>query len=50
MPATIPIPEQGQLVQVRSRPWVVTEVKSCKLPSPAMELPLAKTQNLLTLS
>lgn len=43
-------PEQGQLVQVRSRPWVVNEVKPSSLPSPAMELPVAKTQNLLTLS
>ena len=43
-------PEQGQLVQVRSRPWVVNEVKPSNLPSPAMELPVAKTQNLLTLS
>lgn len=43
-------PEQGQLVQVRSRPWVVNEVKPSSLPSPAMELPVAKTQNRLTLS
>ncbi|MGE0528888.1 MAG: DISARM system SNF2-like helicase DrmD, partial [Bdellovibrionales bacterium] len=47
---TTPAPEQGQLVHVRSRPWVVNEVKPSSLPSPAMELPVAKTQNLLTLS
>jgi hypothetical protein len=50
MQATTAAPEQGQLVQVRSRPWVVNEVKPSNLPSPAMELPVAKTQNLLTLS
>lgn len=43
-------PEPGQLVQVRSRQWVVNGVKASNLPSPAMELPVAKTQNLLTLS
>ena len=43
-------PEQGQLVQVRSRPWVVNVVKPSSLPSPAMELPVVKQQNLLTLS
>lgn len=42
-------PEQGQLVQVRSRPWVVNVVKPSSLPTPAMELPIA-TQHLLTLS
>ncbi len=47
---TTTTPEQGQLVQVRSRPWMVNEVKPSNLPSPAMELPVAKTQNLLTLS
>lgn len=43
-------PEQGQMVSVRSRHWMVNEVKPSNLPSPAMELPVAKTQNLLTLS
>ncbi len=47
---TTAVPEQGQLVQVRSRPWVVNEVKPSNLPSPTMELPVAQTQNLLTLS
>ncbi|MFO0905847.1 MAG: DISARM system SNF2-like helicase DrmD [Pirellulales bacterium] len=48
--ATATAPEQGQLVQVRSRPWVVNEVKPSTLPTPALELPIARTQNLLTLS
>ena len=43
-------PEQGQLVQVRSRPWVVNDVKPSSLPTPAMKLPVAGPQNLLTLS
>src|SRR5262249_57890831 len=43
-------PEQGQLVQVRSRPWVVNVVKPSSLPSPALQLPGGGTQNLLTLS
>ena len=44
------IPEQGQLVQVRSRPWIVNEVKSSTLPSAALSLPNTNLQNLLTLS
>jgi superfamily II DNA/RNA helicase len=43
-------PEQGQLVQVRSRPWVVNEIKASSLPSPAMELPVARPQTLVTLT
>ena len=43
-------PEQGQLVQVRSRRWVVNEVKPSGLPAPAMELPVARRQHLLTLA
>jgi hypothetical protein len=43
-------PEQGQLVQVRSRPWVVNDVKPSSLPTPAMKLPAGTPQNLLTLS
>jgi len=48
--ATQNLPEQGQLVQVRSRPWVVNGVKPSTLPIPAMKLPVAVPQNLLTLS
>jgi hypothetical protein len=47
---TTAAPEQGQLVQVRSRPWVVNEVKPSTLPAPALELPLVQRQHLLTLS
>jgi hypothetical protein len=47
--ATTSLPEQGQLVQVRSRPWVVNDVKPSSLPTPAMKLPVS-SQNLLTLS
>src|SRR5450432_4854265 len=49
MTTTAP-PEQGQLVQVRSRPWVVNDVKASSLPTPAMKLPDAGPQHLLTLS
>jgi hypothetical protein len=47
---TTAIPEQGQLVSVRSRPWVVNDVKPSSLPTPAMKLPVAERQHLLTLS
>lgn len=47
---TIALPELGQLVQVRSRPWVVNDVKASNLPTPAMQLPNANLQHLLTLS
>lgn len=50
MPTRLTIPEQGQLVQVRSRPWVVNDVKPSSLPIPAMHLPVSQRQNLLTLS
>src|SRR3954470_5372827 len=47
---TVATPEQGQLVQVRSRRWVVNEVKPSGLPVPAMELPVARRQHLLSLA
>lgn len=50
MMTATPPPEQGQLVQVRSRPWVVNVVKPSLLPFPAMQLPGGATHNLLTLS
>lgn len=31
-------PEQGQLVSVRSRHWIVTEVAKSTLPAPALNL------------
>ena len=43
-------PEHGQLVQVRSRPWVVNDVKPSSLPSSAMKPVFAGPQHLLTLS
>lgn len=43
-------PEQGQLVQVRSRQWVVNEVKPSTLPSIALKPDFSGPQNLLTLS
>lgn len=43
-------PEQGQLVQVRARPWVVNSVKPSSLPSPAMKLPVGSLQTLITLA
>jgi hypothetical protein len=43
-------PEEGQLVQVRARQWVVNDVKPSTLPASAMQMPLAKSQNLITLS
>lgn len=48
--ATHNVPEQGQVVQVRSRQWVVTEVKPGTLPTPAMQLPESTAQTLLTLA
>jgi ERCC4-related helicase len=47
---TTSIPEQGQLVQVRSRQWVVNEVKPSTLPPPALNPTSNGSQNLLTLS
>lgn len=50
MAATTTPPEQGQLVQVRSRQWVVNQIKASSLPATAMELPTSRSQHLLTLS
>jgi superfamily II DNA or RNA helicase len=47
---SVDIPEQGQLVQVRSRPWVVDDVKPSNLPSPGLSLPENLRQNLVSLS
>ena len=43
-------PEQGQLVQVRSRNWVVNEVQASTLPPGGLSSGLEKPQHLLTLS
>jgi len=43
------VPEQRQLVGVRSRQWVVNEVKPSALPALALKPALAGSQTLLTL-
>ncbi|NDD64679.1 MAG: helicase, partial [Acidobacteria bacterium] len=43
-------PELGQLLQVRSRSWVVSSVKPSRLSSSVLDLPFARAQTLLTLS
>src|SRR6187401_3438657 len=47
---TATTPELGQLVQVRSRPWVVNDVKPSSLPAPAMKPTFDGPQHLLSLS
>jgi hypothetical protein len=48
--AAASLPEQGQLVRVRSRQWVVYEVKPSTLPPPAMKPSFDGAQHLLTLA
>jgi len=48
--ATASLPETGQLVQIRSRKWVVSDVRPSTLPAPALQLALSRPQHLLTLS
>ena len=43
-------PEQGQLVSVRSRQWMVTQVSRSTLPPERLQTGLESPQNLLTLS
>jgi len=43
-------PEQGQLVSVRSRQWVVNDVKPSSLPAAPLKPQFTHSQNLLTLS
>jgi hypothetical protein len=45
-----PPPEQGQLVSVRSRQWVVNDVRPSNLPGSALKPTFAGPQHLLTLS
>ena len=45
-----PRPEQGQLVSVRARKWVVTEVLASTLPPPRLQTGLTAPQHLLSLS
>jgi SNF2 family DNA or RNA helicase len=49
IPATS-LPEQGQLVSVRSRNWIVTDVAPSTLPPERLQTGLEAPQNLLTLS
>lgn len=44
------VPEQGQLVSVRSRQWIVTDVMPSSLPADRLQTGLEAAQNLLTLS
>jgi hypothetical protein len=43
-------PEQGQLVSVRSRQWIVNDVRPSTLPPPALKPAFSGPQHLLTLS
>ena len=43
-------PEQGQLVSVRSRQWIVNDVRASTLPPPALKPAFGGRQHLLTLS
>ena len=47
--ALISPPETGQLVQVRSRRWVVNEVQASALPTPGLEPSSARPQHLVSL-
>jgi SNF2 family DNA or RNA helicase len=44
------LPEQGQMVSVRSRNWMVTDVSASTLPTDRLQTGLESPQNLLTLS
>lgn len=49
MEGTVPIPEQGQLVKVRGRAWIVSDVRrSALLPDPLR--PVQPTHHLMTLT
>jgi hypothetical protein len=47
--AVISLPAQGQLVSVRSRRWVVSEINNSALPPPALEPVPANPQHLVSL-
>ena len=44
------LPEQGQLVSVRSRQWIVTDVRAGTFPPPALKPSFNGPQHPLTLS
>ena len=48
--AVVGPPEQGQLVSVRSRQWIVNDVRPSTLPPPALKPAFSGPQHLLTLS
>src|SRR5688572_30530225 len=48
--STSPHPEQGQMVSVRSRNWMVTDVSTSTLPPDRLQTGLESPQHLLTLS
>lgn len=48
--ATRTVPEQGQLVSVRSRQWTVQQVRASTLPPPALQPSFAGPQHLVTLA
>src|SRR4051794_2958129 len=50
MTSTSPHPEQGQMVGVRSRRWMVTDVSASTLPPERLQTGLESPQHLLTLS
>jgi len=47
---TLPQPEQGQMVSVRSRNWMVTDVSTSTLPPELLQTGLESPQHLITLS
>ena len=47
---TSPQPEQGQMVSVRSRNWMVTDVSTSTLPPERLQTGLESPQHLITLS
>ena len=47
---TSPPPEQGQMVSVRSRNWMVTDVSASTLPHERLQTGLEPPQHLITLS
>src|SRR5215212_3024293 len=47
---TSPHPEQGQMVSVRSRNWMVTDVSASTLPPDRLQHGLESPQHLLTLA
>jgi len=47
---SVTAPEQGQLVQVRSRPWIVNDVKPSSLPASSLATLLGNRNHLLSLT